>query len=81
MIVASAIKYNGKTYTGKRHYEIIRTIRKEDECKIAILQEWQGFIDENGLFYNRADAAKHAIECKQISKLTAPPNLFSEDLW
>lgn len=41
----------------------------------------QGFLLSNGKFVGRKEAAKIAIEAKQIKKLNWPPNLFSEDLW
>lgn len=48
----------------------------------------QGFVDERGVFYNREQAAKHAIECGQVVEGKANIRhvfngkmLFSEDLW
>lgn len=41
----------------------------------------QGFLTENGLFINRIQAAKHALKIGQVSKLSHPPLLYSEDLW
>jgi hypothetical protein len=38
-------------------------------------------VDQDGNFYNRVEAGRHAIECGQIEKLNNPPELFSEDLW
>lgn len=57
----------------------------------------QGFVDDTGKFYNRENAAKHAIECKQVVVGIANipresdvgpgkyvfdgETLYSEDLW
>lgn len=42
----------------------------------------QGFVDEGGQFLSRVDAAIRAEQCGQTKKpLTAPPALYSEDLW
>jgi hypothetical protein len=41
----------------------------------------QGFLLNNGIFVNRIEAAKIAIESKQIKKLKYGPELFTEDLW
>ena len=43
--------------------------------------ELQGFIDENGKFFNRRNAVIEAIKCGQIVKPKWPPDLYSEDLW
>lgn len=40
----------------------------------------QGFLDEHDKFYNRVEAWKHAVDCKQIESDTCT-ELFSEDLW
>lgn len=34
-----------------------------------------------GRFVEREEAARIASMAGQVSKLSAPPNLFSEDLW
>ena len=39
----------------------------------------QGFVDENGVFYTRKEAGKHAYYCGQIDKLVTC--LTSEDLY
>jgi hypothetical protein len=79
MIVKSAIKQDSIIYTGHRHPNIIHAM-VELGLPTPIRGE-QGFVDENGVFYNRIDAAAHAIECGQIVKLNWPPNLYSEDLY
>ena len=92
-IVAAAIKKDGVIWTlprPARHHNIIFAMNdvgksKARENKTSFLIEAhgkQGFIDGEGNFLNREDAAKRAILCGQLTKpLIAPPNLFSEDLW
>jgi hypothetical protein len=41
----------------------------------------QGFTLSNGQYASRTLAAKVALRNGQVSKLIAPPNLYSEDLW
>jgi len=81
MIVAAAIEQKGKVFTlpkPARHHNIIQLIIEETGERVTGVQ---GFIDELGNFYNRVDAAQHAISCKQLKKIPRPPNLHSEDLW
>lgn len=80
MIIASAILWEDKIYTGKRHCNIISDMVTKHGIKPPIKGK-QGFIDENGNFLDRKTAAKIAIETKQIEKLNWPPLLYSEDLW
>ena len=47
-----------------------------DEVRIE-----QGFVDEEGTFFDRVSAAAHAIACSQLAALRWPPNLYSEDMW
>ena len=83
VITQVAIKdHNGMIYAldkPNRHHDIIRVMAKAG-VKTPITGE-QGFIDPNGRFVNRIEAAAIAIENKQIKELDSPPNLFSEDLW
>lgn len=44
-------------------------------------KEEQGFLLENGDFVDRKQAGDIALENGQVTKLIAPPNLYSEDLW
>lgn len=39
----------------------------------------QGFVDDQGVFLNRREAARHAFYCDQIAMATN--GLFSEDVW
>lgn len=79
MIVEAAIRQNGVIYTGHRHPNIIQDMVSQG-LPTPITGE-QGFIDEHKAFYNRIDAAAHALQCNQISSLKWPPYLYSEDLY
>jgi len=98
MIVAAAIKdKNGKIWTlpnPARHGNIIKLIQEQGLRSISPCV--QGFIDNDGKFYNRFEAAEHAVSCdqqflcydplgsgKKIRRDTPelPFTLFSEDLW
>lgn len=47
----------------------------------AIEAHVQGFMTNTGRFVEREEAARIASMAGQVGKLTAPPHLFSEDLW
>ena len=79
MIVESAILDNGTVYTGHRHPDIIRIM--VDLGLPTPIKGVQGFVDDKGQFLDRIAAAKHTLECGQITALNWPPNLYSEDLW
>lgn len=90
MITAAAIIQNGVLYSGipfkDRHHNVIRII--VDTAHIKPVTGEQGFIDEKGWFYDREEAAKHAIECGQVETGKAKIRhifngyeLYSEDLW
>ncbi len=93
--VAILDKTTGEIFTGyekHRHHDIIQrnTVETKDlpwgYFKGANFE--QGFIDENGKFYNREDGARHALECGQVETGKANircvfegKRLFSENLW
>lgn len=82
MITASAILFEGKVYTGKRHHNVIRTIVDETGCKRVGTGSVQGFVTDTGEFLDREAGAIHALACGQITKLKFNSRqLFSEDLW
>lgn len=100
MIVAVAvIGKDGKIYTGEpfkeRHHHIINRMSPErQKLPYGFFKGGeQGFIDDKGNYLNRAEAAKHAIECGQViageekvkrEGYSRPFNghtLYSEDLW
>jgi hypothetical protein len=84
MITKAAIRFRGKIIKGfkkQRHCDIITHIFRTCTGPFPDIDELQdqGFIDDNGKFYSRLDAAQHALECGQIT--TDPGPLRSEDLW
>ncbi len=81
-IVASAILFEGKVYTGKRHDNCIRTIINETGVKKVGGQHPQGFVTDTGRFITREEGAKLALASGQIKELKFnTKKLFSEDLW
>lgn len=82
MIISAAIKKDDQVYTGHRHHNIINR-DNHPELPFGFFKKGeQGFVDDKGNFLNREDAAKHALECGQISKLKfSATELFSEDLY
>lgn len=69
-IVASAIKLNGIVYTGLRHGQIIGYLA--DAGFPTPIDGEQGFIDDEGIFYDRQAAGSLAITAGQISHLRWP---------
>lgn len=78
-IIDAAIERDGVIYRGRRHYSIIKNM-VEAGCKPPIKQSEQGFVDENGKFYDRLMAKEVAKRAGQIPK-TFNKVLLSEDLW
>ena len=81
MIVAAAIEQDGKVYTlpqPARHHNLIALIITETG---KMVDGVQGFVDDQGNFMNRVDAAQHVIGCGQLKRVPRPPNLYTEDLW
>lgn len=63
-------------------HDIDNNTNPHERPKIIHARGIQGFIDEDGNFLERKEAALRATRCGQLKKpLDAPPNLFSEDLW
>lgn len=81
-IVASAILFDGKVYTGRRHHNVIRTIIDTTGAKKVLSSSPQGFLTSDGRFVDREEGARIAIASGQITKLKFHSTvLFSEDLW
>jgi len=78
MIKEAAIRKRGKIYTGKRHHHILNAA-----LPFGYLRNGeQGFVDDEGNFLTREEAAIVAIKCGQIKKLKYhKTRLFSEDLY
>jgi hypothetical protein len=76
---------------GERHHDLfwkylISHLPDEGDASECV----QGFVDEQGRFYDRTQGAKHAIECGQVIKnqdlagwghIFNGYMLYSEDLW
>lgn len=87
MIAQVAIRFHGKIYSlpaPNRHHHLIRLIIDETGVNsVDARNDDQGFLDENGTFYQREPALLHALKCNQvkdISKIRCGM-LFSEDVW
>lgn len=84
MITQVAIRYKGKIYSlpaPLRHYHVISVICYDSDR--IVVDDEQGFLDDDGNFLNRVDALEHALKNNQVKD---PDNiragqLFSEDLW
>ena len=90
MITASAMKFaNGKILTGQRHHNVIASAREAGYTRGDVALAEQGFIDADGVFYDRKEAGKHAEKCGQVivgkavvrHEYNPRLGLFSEDLW
>jgi hypothetical protein len=82
MIIAVAIRTEQDTYElprPARHHHLIYELAYRGHA-IPITGE-QGFIDDQRGFVTREEAAQIALSQGQVTKLHAPPSLFSEDLW
>lgn len=88
MIVSAAVRF----YDRKQHKEVVLPVHRHCDA-FLILKEFgysrddfdstlsdQGFLDEEGRFYDRVKAKQYAISCNQI-EATPYPELYSEDLW
>jgi len=81
-IIIAAIKRDGIVFTGLRHGHIIRDMV---ECGFLtdmnkpVLGHEQGFVDENGDYWDREESRQIAIHGGQIKPDHG--TLYSEDLW
>lgn len=82
-IIAAAIKRGRVVFTGVRHGHIIRDMVAvgfiTDIKKDYVHSHEQGFIDENGDYWNREESRQIAIHAGQIKPDHG--TLYSEDLW
>ena len=82
MIIESAIRKDGKIYTGHRHHNIIAKAEEYGLGWGGLKDGEQGFVTNSGEFVNRQDAALIALACGQIRELKySKTELFSEDLY
>lgn len=83
MISHVAIKFQDRVFSlprPNRHHNVIDLIVKETGVPF-VRREIQGFLDADGNFMDRKEAAVYAKKVGQIPNLKWPPNLYSEDLW
>ncbi len=83
MIVNVALKVNGVIVNAKTGKSRHRMVYEENPNINSSSEVIEGFVDEKNNFYNRIEAVKYAIKCKQIDKRFYAKNesLFSSDLW
>jgi hypothetical protein len=82
MIIGPAIKKDDIIFSlkkPKRHHDVIKYMI--EEFKIDVKNGEQGFITHDNKFLNRKEAAEYVLKRKDITKLSWPPLLYSEDLW
>jgi len=76
-ITEAAVKRGDKLWTGRRHSEIIGRVFEETGQRVT--QEEQGFVADDGEFYNRFQSGSIAYSAGQTK--TRKQHLLSEDLW
>lgn len=85
MLIRSAIKTKDNfIYLGIRHGDVFKKAKEAGEPKETFKDCIQGFVDKEGKFYTRAEAADYAYECGQITEdkfNEIEGVLTSEDLW
>ena len=81
-LIAAAVKHRGVVFTGVRHGHIIKDLVDLgliSEAERPLSADCQGFIDENGNYYQRKDARQVALKAGQIEP--GHSTVYSEDLW
>lgn len=73
-IVTAAVRLDDKVFTAWRHSDILSYLATPPTDPEA-----QGFVADNGSFYNRYQSARIAYRARQIAHV--PKMLTSEDLW
>lgn len=97
MIIAAAIKIADVVCfipAPARHHNVLHSLMQcfNGRTDRGYLEETQGFVTDSGIFLDRIEAMKHALECGQGTprrdKILATgyntyngDELFSEDLW
>jgi hypothetical protein len=78
VINCAAIKQGSSIYIGQSHSEIF-----SNTFPLGCLRNAeQGFVTDDGVFVNRAEALVIALQCNQIKhKHGSPSELYSEDLY
>jgi len=81
-ITDAAIQFDGNTYLGRRHCQIIRDIVQKTGVKHVPGGKTQGFTTSTGRFVSREEAARIAQAAGQIKRLKySSKQLFSEEMW
>lgn len=73
MITEAAIKFRGINFTGKCHAECFAKIHAaldgvdniDEPTRLELINGKQGFVTDEGIFLDRAEALKHVIDCGQ----------------
>jgi hypothetical protein len=78
-IAWAAVKIGDEIWTGTRHGIIMSQIREQMADAPRITQEMQGFVDDEGRFWNRFQSGAIAFDAGQTA--TRKETLLSEDLW
>lgn len=86
LITHVAIRCNGKVYSlpkPNRHHHVIWMIAKEIDNRVDASGDDQGFLDENGVYYDRRSALILALKNNQVKDMKdiRAGRLFSENLW
>lgn len=82
-IIAAAVIFDEEVWhlpSPARHHHVLWAIDQVHPGR-AIEAHVQGFMTNTGRFVEREEAARIASMAGQVGKLSAPPHLFSEDLW
>lgn len=67
-----------------RHHHTVHALHfaaNAEGSPLVLARGIQGFVISDGTFADRVKAASIAIAAGQITALSHPPNLYSEDLW
>lgn len=87
MITHVAIKYLGQVWSlpePNRHADVIRLIREQTHVLYVDVADAddEGFLDDQGKYYNRKQAVVHAIVNDQVDASKVKLGmLFSDDVW
>lgn len=80
-IAKAAILYEGKVYTGWRHFQIGQEMIRAGVCRAPFPSgKAQGFVTNEGRFVSRQEARRIAKKAGH-GNFMRPTMLFSEDLW
>lgn len=70
MIKEAAIVFEGVLYRGRTHAVCAAKIERETGGYYGFNAGREGFLDENGVFHDRFEAAQIAFKCGQIKTPT-----------